>query len=72
MTIFEPGDVLRSQSGEVRIILGEENGEYHYINGSSYEIRDVYGELIRFEKGANGQQPCDIVERYYYKYQFPT
>lgn len=69
-TVFTKGDIIsNSDKSDMRFITKVEDGEYHFVNLKSHYIKDISGKVITFEKGSEGSQPFDIVDKYFYLVQ---
>ena len=65
--IFERGDIISNSSKkDVRLILKAEDRRYDFVNLKSQHLKDIFGSPINIEKGSEGSQPADIVEKYFY------
>ncbi len=64
--VFVKGDVISSLSKkDIRLITGEENGEYTFINLVEQKFKDVLGVWHTIEKGSESKQPMDIVHKHF-------
>lgn len=64
--IFTKGDIISNlNKTDVRVILGIKNGEYIFINLKAQSTKLATGGYVDSEKGSEGSQPTDIVERHF-------
>jgi len=70
--IFKKGDLISSlDKKDVRVITGyhKDGISYEYMLLTEKRFQDIFNAWHTIEKGSNGSQPADIVERYFCLYQ---
>jgi hypothetical protein len=70
--IFERGDIVTTlDKKDVRVILKAEDRTYHFMNlkAEGFKVKDIFNKTINIEKGSEGSQPADIVEKHFCLFQ---
>lgn len=69
-TIFKRGDVISNlDKKDIRLISGIKGESYTYIMLTDITFKDVFGRIFSVEKGSDGSQPIEIVDRHFAIYE---